>query len=245
MPIPFHRLHCDLQYRLRDLVTPSELYQLQIALGDIHNCLGTPQRCIRTAKVCELFQHWSLCPWNWLNDEFGTQKDQKQSDLTYYLNRIYPYDTDMVIIIENLQVNFSHLRSDSSFPNLIHSHAILNIKNLEIDSHIQLDPLQMTSLASLCSKECHSLTTMAMDLKPDVNMQLLFTLFPNLKKLHLYVLKIEKWSKYLSDSKVTELESLCIEVHPGYEDYTVNFCNINSLYRFCKDRITFSFNNRF
>uniref|UniRef100_A0A7E4UXR6 FTH domain-containing protein n=1 Tax=Panagrellus redivivus TaxID=6233 RepID=A0A7E4UXR6_PANRE len=236
MPFPFNRLPWGNQNRLRDLMTPSELYQMQLALGGTQNGLGQLQRCRITDERCRLYR-LKFCYEGSSKTFIDERTAQNISKLVYYMDANY-LDKNEVTIIEHLFVDASILETESEVPRLIHPHTILNIKlifiGLQCDT-LEYDGSALKKLASLCSKECRGLICWTKALEPDVNMPLIFTLFPNLNKLHIYVDNTDTWLEDLLEIKVTGLEYLVIFLSkPGDEDAMFSQLNVESLYKLCK-----------
>uniref|UniRef100_A0A7E4UWL9 FTH domain-containing protein n=1 Tax=Panagrellus redivivus TaxID=6233 RepID=A0A7E4UWL9_PANRE len=198
MPFPFYRLHCDLQYRLRDLVTPSELCQLQLALEDTQ---------VYVYKI---------------GDEVVLKNTVTHAG----------YDVkNEIVFVDNLVVG-SIMVFDS-----LRTYAVLILKKLKFYCNVDLPLLK--KYAPYCSKDAF------VELKfdgylMDVSMQLLFTLFPNLKKLEIPVYHMKNWLHDLVEIKANGLEILLIKLHASDEIEDVfrdrMFCNINAieLFLFCK-----------
>uniref|UniRef100_A0A7E4UXL5 FTH domain-containing protein n=1 Tax=Panagrellus redivivus TaxID=6233 RepID=A0A7E4UXL5_PANRE len=231
MPFPFHRLHCDLQIRLRELVSPHEAYDIQIAVGDTPNYLHPIQPLINEDEFYFIHRDDDLID---DNDGFNGLSLTYATDVCNL-----PLDKNELHTINKLIVATDISEADSKFLNSFYANAILNIKDLRIQPDDFIHASTLTQLSSLCSKECRELTFWA-QLNDNMNLQLVLTLFPNIKYLSIYVKDVKKWCDALMEMKVTGLETLIIQlagIHSTLRPEKLNILNFfkpKSLYQFCK-----------
>uniref|UniRef100_A0A7E4VAL9 FTH domain-containing protein n=1 Tax=Panagrellus redivivus TaxID=6233 RepID=A0A7E4VAL9_PANRE len=166
-----------------------------------------------------------------VNNSIAAVSDTNDEEITYHLHKdddgklqlIYYVDNirrrleeDTLNIVKKLCIHDDW--NDSELASLGRN-TVLEIEKLTIEDGVSVNASMLKQISAFCSKSCHNLTIFPRKLHDDVNFQVIFNLFPNLKALNIHNLVISDWAGAFVEAKDNELESLSFKLR--YNDTPV------------------------